>query len=109
MFSYPEGVLQTPAAKRAENRFNGVDASSSGDPSQINAGRTTPAHVETAALRLRSGQALGCPAKAKPSGPTTLPSRPLMGPMNFLRWTPARTSLIVESLRRPALQPVPRS
>jgi hypothetical protein len=31
MFSYPAGRLQTRAAKRAENRFNGVDGSSSGN------------------------------------------------------------------------------
>jgi hypothetical protein len=31
MFSYPAGLLQTRAAKRAENHFNGVCASSSGE------------------------------------------------------------------------------
>jgi hypothetical protein len=33
MFSYPAGILQTAAAKRAENQFNGVAASSSGERS----------------------------------------------------------------------------
>jgi hypothetical protein len=31
MFSYPPGLLQMRTAKRAENRFNGVAASSSGE------------------------------------------------------------------------------
>jgi hypothetical protein len=31
MFSYPAGILQTRAAKRAENHFNGVAATSSGE------------------------------------------------------------------------------
>jgi hypothetical protein len=31
MFSYRAGILQMGAAKRAENRFNGVTASSSGE------------------------------------------------------------------------------
>jgi hypothetical protein len=31
MFSHQVGILQTAAAKRAENRFNGVAASSSGE------------------------------------------------------------------------------
>jgi hypothetical protein len=31
MFSHPAGLLQTAAAKRAENHFNGAAASSSGD------------------------------------------------------------------------------
>jgi hypothetical protein len=34
MFSYSAGILQTHAAKRAENHFNGVRASSSGKSSQ---------------------------------------------------------------------------
>jgi hypothetical protein len=31
MFSYMAGFLQTAAAERAENQFNGTDASSSGE------------------------------------------------------------------------------
>jgi hypothetical protein len=31
MFSYRAGILQTRAAKRAENHFNGVPASSGGE------------------------------------------------------------------------------
>jgi hypothetical protein len=63
--------------------------------------KTISAHVETAAS--------GCPAKAKPSCPAQLTRLALMIPINFLRWTLAPTSFIVKSLRKPALQPVPRS
>jgi len=61
MFSHQAGLLQTAAVKRSEIHFNGAEASSSGE--------TTTPYVETTALPRCSGQALGCPAKAQPSGP----------------------------------------
>ena|ERR1700674_69311 len=90
MFSYPAGLWQTRAAKRAENRLNGIPAASSGDATD---------HVEMTARDDR----LDCRAKAHPS---TAPD-PIMA-IIFLRWTLTQPSFIVESLRKPALQPVSR-
>jgi hypothetical protein len=42
MFSYPAGFLQTTAAKRAENHFNGVSASSSGEATTVESARSFP-------------------------------------------------------------------
>ena len=69
MFSYRAGLLQTAAAKRAENHFNGV--------------------AETRIIKS---------AQAKRGTHLSL----LMTD-NILRWTLARTSFIVESLRKPSL------
>ena len=54
------------AVKRAGFQFNGADESSSGE--------ATATHVATAALRLRSGQALSCPARGnRAARPQTCP------------------------------------
>ncbi len=68
-------------AKRAENHLNGVDTTSSGE-------------------RMREGE----PERLSHSH-----SRAPMRAMKFLRWTLARTSFIVKSLRKPAQQLVLRS
>jgi hypothetical protein len=97
MFSYPAGLLQTSAAKRAENQFNSLTATSSGKVIQ---------------MRVRLGTCgdsrLGCPAMAQPSGRDHTLAQPIQV-INILSWTLAHSSRIMKSLRKPAQQPVPRS
>jgi len=91
MFSYPAGLWQTRAAKRAENRLNGIPAASSGDATddgEMAASTVGRTHAQAGALITASD--------------------PIMT-IIFLRWTLAPPSLIVKSLRKPALQPVARS
>jgi hypothetical protein len=100
MFSYRAGLLQTRAAKRAENRFNGAGASSSGEDLPAAEEFSSPSDLAGPPGFAFAGQPrrLSLPAFA-----------PLMSTINILRWTLARTSFIVKSLRKPALQPVSRS
>ena len=46
MFSYPAGLLQTRAAKRAENQFNSLTATSSGDITAYECGAETQLYNE---------------------------------------------------------------
>jgi hypothetical protein len=103
MFSYPPAILQTHAAKRAENQFNGANESPNG---------STTAHVETAASAVPRGRSrvASIPALSRfPSRPpiTSVTPSPQMPSITFLNWTLALASATMYSLHQPALQPVP--